>query len=347
VALGSRGGDGEPAGGSTGSSLAPGLGLRERIGLVLVSSFDGTRLPAYMRRRLRTGETAGVILFAKNAPSAAVLRGLTRDIQSAARGGALVATDQEGGAIRNVAFAGPVPGQPAQGSPRRVGSLAHGAARRLRALGVNVNLAPVADVASPASVMRARAFPGSARAVAGRVRASVEGHSRGRVGATAKHFPGFGAARSNTDDAPVTIPASRAALDRDLAPFRAAIGARVPLVMASHAVYPSIHGGRIASQSPVVLSTLLRGRLGFEGAIVTDSIEAEAVLRRSSVAVASERSILAGSDLVLMTGSGSWKLVFPHLLRRARRSRRLRARIDPAARRVLALRSGLGLEAPR
>ena len=121
-------------------------------------------------------------------------------MQRAARGGALVAVDQEGGAIRALPLAGPEPSQPAQGSPGRVRQLDRGAAQQLRGLGVNVDLAPVADVPVGASVMGGRSFTGGPGDVAARTRAAVLGFRAGRVAATAKHFPGLGAATVNTDD---------------------------------------------------------------------------------------------------------------------------------------------------
>jgi beta-N-acetylhexosaminidase len=96
-----------------------------------------------------------------------------------------------------------------------------------------------------------------------------------------------------------------------------------------------------ATLSRAVLGGLLRARLGFDGVIVTDSLEAAAVLARSGVATAAERSIRAGADLILMTGSASWNDVFPHLLREARRDPRFRERIRASAARVLALRRAL------
>ena len=318
------------------------LSLRQRVGQVLMSSFDGARVPAYMRRRLRAGETSGVIVFRRNGSSRSGLRAVTRTLRRSARGPVLVATDHEGGSVRSFPFAGPYPPQPAQGEPRQVGALATGAGPALRSAGVNVNFAPVADVVGAGGgAMRARAFPGGPAGVAARTRASVRGYRRARVASTPKHFPGFGRATANTDDRPVTIAASRRALERDLVPFRAAAAERAPLIMASHALYPALDGRRIASQSRRILTRLLRERLGYRGVVVTDSIEADAVLRRSSVAVAAERSLTAGADLVLMTGSGSWKLVFPHVLRRAWRSPAFRARVNEAASRVLALRRKL------
>jgi len=316
------------------------LDLRQQVGQVLVSSFDGTVPPDYIRRRLQAGETAGVILFARNGGSAAHWRDLTRSLQEPARGGALVMVDQEGGPVRTVAFAGPEAGQPFQGPPSAVRRLARDAGAQLRSVGINVDLAPVADVARPGSVMSSRAFAGDEQAVAARTMASVLGFRDAGVAATAKHFPGLGGASVNTDEASATISGS---VRSDLVPFRAAIEAKVPLVMLSHALYPALDAGRIASQSSGIATALLRDDLGYGGAIVTDSIEAQAVLQRSDVATAAERSLEAGADLVLMTGSGSWNEVFPRLLARARDSQELRERVGESAARVLALKRELGL----
>jgi beta-N-acetylhexosaminidase len=313
-------------------------------------SFDGTSTPQYIRRRLRNGEGAGVILFGGNVVSAAQLRGLTRSIQRAARDGALIATDQEGGEIRNVPFAGPASGQSSQPTPQTASAAATEAARGLRRSGVNVNLAPVADVDPPSGggALPGRLFPGSPRQVADLTAAAVRAYARTGVAATVKHYPGLGRATVNTDDGPATIGASRAELKADdLEPFRAAVAADAPLIMAGHAIYTGFDSDDIASQSPTLLTDVLRGQLHFRGVTITDSIEAQAVLDRSDVAAAAVRSIAAGADIVLMTGSGSWNLVYPRLLRAARRSPALRARIRESARRVLALKRRLGLNAAR
>jgi beta-N-acetylhexosaminidase len=160
------------------------------------------------------------------------------------------------------------------------------------------------------------------------------------VAATAKHFPGLGRAAVNTDDGAAAISGD---LRRDLVPFRAAVEAGVPIVMLSHAVYTAVDKRRIASQSPRIVTGLLRERLGFDGVVVTDSIEAQAVLERSAVAVAAERSLRAGADLILMTGSASWKDVYPRLLALARRSPAFRERVRRSATRVLELKRRLSL----
>jgi beta-N-acetylhexosaminidase len=326
------------------------LPLERAVGQLLVMSFDGATAPSYIRRRLRDSEGAGVILFGSNVVDAAQLRRLTGTIQRAAGGSALIATDQEGGEIRNVPFAGPAEPQSALASSAAAGAAASEAARGLRSGGVNVNLAPVADVTPPSGggALGGRLYPGPPRQVAALMAAALRAHARVRVAATAKHFPGLGRAAVNTDDGSETIGASRAELEAtDLEPFRAAIAADVPLVMAGHARYPALDPRNIASQSPTLLQDVLRDQLGFRGVTITDSIEAQAVLDRSGVATAAVRSIAAGVDLVLMTGSGSWNLIYPRLLRRARRDPAFAARVRESAQRVAKLKRRLGLRSAR
>ena len=315
------------------------LTLRQQVGQLIVSSFSDRSLPDYVRRRLRVRETAGVILFGFNAGTPAEWRRLTRSVQRPARRRALVMVDQEGGEIRAVGFAGPAAGQPEQGTPADVRRTAKATGRQLRHAGVNINLAPVADVPDGAApVMGFRSFAGTASGIAARTHAAVEGMRSGGVAATPKHFPGLGRAQVNTDDASAVVSGP---LTADLVPFRAAVDAGAPLIMLSHALYPAVDPNRIASQSPRIVAGLLRERLGYDGVIVTDSIEAQAVLDRSGVARAAERSLRAGADLILTTGSASWGLIHPWLLREARSSPAFRKRVRESAARVLGLKRRL------
>jgi beta-N-acetylhexosaminidase len=347
IAVGAGGGEEEP--GPSGAAdeerrerllaAVDRLSLRQQVGQLIVSSFPDPSVPGYLRRRLRAGQTAGVILFGINAGTQAEWRRLTRSVQRHARGRALVMVDQEGGEVRTVGWAGPAAAQPRQGDSGAVRRSARSAAGQLRRAGVNVNLAPVADVpAGPAPVMGFRSFAGDASGIAARTRAAIEGMRAAGVAATAKHFPGLGRAQVNTDDGSATVGGP---LARDLVPFRAAIEARAPLVMLSHALYPALDPDRIASQSARIVSGLLRRRLGYEGVIVTDSIEAQAVLDRSGVGRAAERSLRAGADLILTTGSASWNQIHPWLLRRARASPAFRDRVRESAARVIGLKDEL------
>lgn len=324
------------------------LPLPEQVGQLVILRFAGSSPPAYVGRILREGRAAGVILFEDNVASSVSARSLTGELQRAGRGGVLVAIDQEGGAARILEDAGPVESQLALTTRARARSAARRAGSDLRAAGVNVNLAPVADVPSAAdSALRGRSFPGDARRVAALTAAAVSGYGDGDVAPTVKHFPGLGAAPRSTDEAPVTIGRPRRELElADLAPFRAAMAAGAPLVMVSHALYPAYDDRLIASQSPAILTGLLRRELRFEGAVVTDSLEAEAVLSRSSVEDAAVRSVAAGADLVLLTGRGSYLPVYRRLLATAERSGEFRRRVEETASRVLALKRRLRLAHP-
>lgn len=323
---------------------AKGLSLARQIGEVLMIAFPGTTPPGYVQRALRQGRASGVILFHANAPDAATTRALTRRLQRAGRHHVLIATDQEGGSIRIMPWIAPIVSQGATPTLQLARTQAQRAAAGLAAVGVNVTLAPVADVGGPGSVMNGRAFPGGTTDVSQLVRAAVSGYNGTKVAATLKHFPGLGEATRNTDDEPVTISSPRQALaTRDLPPFIAGIDAGARLVMASHAVYTGLDPDNIASQSKRILTTLLRGKLGFKGVVVTDSMEAAAVLKRSSLELAALRSMNAGADLLLLTGPGSFPRVAHELTLAAKRSAKFRARIAEAAARVIALKRSLGL----
>ena len=217
------------------------------------------RAPDYIRRRLRARETAGVILFGgTNGGDAAHWR---RAHALAPRGRprphADRCVDQEGGDIRTVAHVGPAGGpalpgtagiRAAQRARRRRGLSARGREREPRAGGGRA----------------ARRVVHRHARVSGRRARDRGAHDRGACAAsarrewppTAKHFPGLGGATVNTDDGPATV---RTPIRRDLVPFRAAIEARVPLVMLSHASYPALDPSRIASQSRAIVTGCCAG----------------------------------------------------------------------------------------
>jgi beta-N-acetylhexosaminidase len=230
------------------------------------------------------------------------------------------------------------PEQVAAGSVR---SDATAAARVLRDAGITVTFAPVADVPSvTGAALASRAFSPDPAVASAAVRDSVLGWRAGGIAATAKHFPGLGGASANTDAAVVRIPRSRAQLEAvDLAPFRAAVQAGVPLVMVGHARYPALDRYRVASQSAPIIEGLLRDELGFRGVVVTDSMEARASLATGTLEKASERAVRAGADLLLLTGRGSYRPVYDHLLAVARTDPTFRVRVQESAARVLALKS--------
>jgi len=315
------------------------LSLPQQVGQLIVLRFAGTTAPDYVTAALRERRAAGAILFRDNVTTPEQLRALTAGLRRAG-GRPLVALDQEGGEVRIVPWAPPAASQPQQADAGSVRADANAAASALRAAGVTVSLAPVGDVPSVGgAALGGRAFSRDSDAASAAVAAAVTGWRAGGVAATVKHFPGLGGATVNTDAAPATVTRTLAQIEAtDLPPFEAAIRAGVPLVMVGHARYPALDPDRIASQSSTVVEQLLRRRLGFRGVTVTDSMEAQASLATGPITTASERAVRAGVDLLLLTGRGSYRPVYHHLLEVARRSPPLRARVRESAARVLALK---------
>jgi beta-N-acetylhexosaminidase len=339
--LGAGGGGDEPGRGRPAAASEPAqhalaavdrLSLEQQVGHMVILRFEGTQPPGYVRRAVRQGRVAGVILFRDNVVSPGQMRQLTRALP-----GAIVCVDQEGGDVRTLSWAAPAGTAAEQEAAGTVREDARSGARDLKAAGVNVTLAPVADVPSvDGAALAGRAFSSDPEDAARAVTEAIEGWHDGGVATTVKHFPGLGGATVNTDDGPATIRRSEAELEADLAPFKAAIAAGTEYVMAGHATYPALDGLHIASQSPAIIDGLLRHDLGFDGVVMTDSLEAAAVQAVGDVEEAAVASAQAGVDLILTTGRGSYIHVYRALLAKARQDPELRRRVRASAARVLA-----------
>lgn len=316
--------------------------LREAVGSTIVMRFHGTTLPGYVAEALRERRAAGVILFHENAPDPPTLRRLTAQVRNAGGPRAIVSLDQEGGDIRIMPWAPPASSQSAVATPQAATQTAQATAAALERAGVNLNLAPVADLSDPGTIMDSRAFPGATHAVADLVAAAVTGYAGSGVVPTLKHFPGLGATDTNTDKESATIDRPEITVKaRDLPPFQAGIEAGAPAVMMSHALYPQLDPERIASQSAPIVTGLLRDELGFDGVIMTDSLEAFSVRSRSDIRTAAIRSINAGVDLILTTGAGSHIALQRAFRAEARRSPAFANRLQVAASRVSTLQDRL------
>jgi beta-N-acetylhexosaminidase len=315
--------------------------LERLVGVRLVVGMQGTTPSAALLDRIRQGRVGGVILMGANVRSAPQVRALTASLRAAARAGGgriLIATDQEGGEVRRFRWAPPA------ASAEELGTLGEAAlrtrgrdtARALVRLGVDVDLAPVADVPGVEDSFIAgqrRAFSTVPMRVAKDVRAFSEGLLDGGVAPTLKHFPGLGLATRSTDEVPVTIGASMTALEPGLLPYRRAIAAGVvPLVMVSNASYAA-YGARPAAWSPRVLGAL--SGLGFRGVTITDALDALALTHGVPLDEAAFRAARAGVDLLLFVGSErSIERVFDRLLDDARAGRLPRQTLERSAARI-------------
>ena len=313
---------------------------------------DGTSVSASMRAAIARGEVGSVILFSRNAPNRAALSRLTAQLQSIPRPAGLdapllVTVDQEGGLVKRLAWAPPTMSAARMGARLDpAGIRAEGAAtgRAMLRSGVNADLAPVCDVAQRGGDLfrDGRAFGSTPAAVAADCTAFAQGLADAGAVATAKHFPGFGRARVNTDDAAVRVTAPRATLEREMEPFRAVIAAKVPMIMVSSIIFTTL-APRPALLEASVVRGLLRDRFGFRGVTITDAIDTPALRPYGGTAGASARSAAAGMDLVIIATSEAEAAKGMRAVSAAIASGRIpRAEAEASLERVLALRRSLG-----
>jgi beta-N-acetylhexosaminidase len=331
-------------------SAASRLPLAGLAGQRIVVGFPGTEPPEDVVRMIRNGELAGVILFAGNLPGHVAGERLVRRLQrirrpAGLRAPLLVMVDQEGGEVTRI-------DGPPTASARQMGAAGAGFSRdqgratatSLRRAGVNVDLAPVLDVARPGGTIAEteRGFGSSAAQVAAAAVPFATGLQDGGVAAAAKHFPGLGAAAENTDFAAQRIDLSKRALRGvDEAPYRRFIAGGGAMVMLSTAVYPAFSPRPAAFARPLATGEL-RGRLGFAGVSVTDALESAAVGDFGGPAKAGLAAVAAGTDLLLFTDYRAGARAGSALRRGLRVGSLGRAAFETSVGRVLRLRRRLG-----
>lgn len=328
--------------------VASRLPLGQLAGERVLTGLEGTGISPRLRRAIHQGALAGVVLFEGAFPSRAAGHVLIARLQAIPRpphlrDPLLIMVDQEGGEVKRVS------GAP-RASAREMGARGaafsrgqgHLTARNLRSLGVNVDLAPVLDVARPGGTIAEteRGFGSSAAAVEATAIPFAQALQAGGVAATAKHFPGLGAAKENTDFAVQRIGLSRARLrEVDEAPYRPFVRFG-DLVMLSTAIYPAL-APRPAAFSRAIATGELRERLGYRGVSVTDALETVAVEGFGGPAKAGVAAAGAGADLLLYTDLSGAQAARRALVAWLRSGALDRAGFVAAAQRVLDLRREL------
>jgi len=289
------------------------MSARLSAGSLVWAGFDGDAIPAALLDGIARGRIGGLLLFALrgNIRSASQVRGMLGEAVAAARRGDLppvpVAVDQEGGTVIRIGYRAVFPSAMAigaTGDPAWAERAAFAVARGLRADGIAVNHAPVCDLnVDPRNpVIGIRAFGDDPAAVGRFVAAWVRGSEGAGVATTPKHFPGHGATAYDTHHTTVDVTADRPTLDaRELAPFRDAIAAGASGMMSAHIRYPALDDDWIATLSPRILTDLLRGELGFDGLMVTDSLDMSGVTQVETPDQVVARAIRAGVDAAMVT----------------------------------------------
>jgi beta-N-acetylhexosaminidase len=339
--------------------------MRDDIGQLLWFGFEGTSVPAPLRARLDAGAVGATILFKRNLELTAEAGGdaprevcdldaliaLNRELHRAAPDGtpALIAVDQEGGHVQRVrapatdwppmlahdGFAPP-------GDEELAGEVGRALGAELRALGFDIDFAPVLDVhTNPANpVIGDRAFGTEPEAVVRRALAFVRGLDEAGVLACGKHFPGHGDTHTDSHLELPRIDHGWERLERiELLPFARAAAAGIPMIMTAHVVFAALDPDRSATVSEAVVTGLLRQRLGYRGVVVSDDITMRAIADHMGADAAAVGAVRAGCDVILVCrDEDQQQAAEAGLIREAERDSELRRRIGEAAARVRAMK---------
>ena len=284
-------------------------------GRLFMVGIPGPRLDEVAREVIRDLQVGGIILFARNLEGPEQVWELTRDLQrqtlAAAGRPLLIAVDQEGGPVQRlkepftlIPSARELGGR---AGVEEVERLAERTARELSMVGINMNLAPVLDVArGPDCPQWERAYGPDPELVATLGVAAVRGYLSGGVIPVAKHFPGLG---DTLKDSHQWLPQAQFGPPRtvDLLPFQRAIAAGVPAIMTAHVLVPG-WDSRPATLSRKVLGGVLRRELQFSGAIMTDDLEMGAIVGQAPAPEAACAALAAGADLLLICRD--WQAAF-------------------------------------
>jgi beta-N-acetylhexosaminidase len=333
-----------------------GLSLEQKIGQRLLFGIPGTRVGERTRRLVREGFLGGVLINKQNITSREQLTRFTSELQELARRnrppiGLLVAVDQEGGRVSRLDLDRlsrfPPPHDWAgYGDPFYIEAVAYITAREALQLGCNLNLAPVLDLYAlgDGTIIGDRSMGAEASEVASLGLAYLAGARRAGMAAAIKHFPGHGRTVVDTHEKLAVLEVDRQTLwDHDLLPFRKAIEGGVEAVMTAHILYPRLDPDYPVTLSERILRGLLRGRLGFEGVVISDDIEMGALAANYPTREILKRAVLAGVDIVLAVGGLDALKLIGELKGLVASGELSEEQIDEGVRRVLRLKLKYGL----
>ncbi|MBM4123932.1 MAG: beta-N-acetylhexosaminidase [Nitrospira sp.] len=285
--------------------------LREKIGQLFMLGFAGQSVSPELAALLAEYQPGGLILFARNLASPTQMLDLTNDLQKRSpHSPLLIAIDQEGGRVSRLPAGFTIFPPCAMIGRCHSSELAYAAAAatalELRAVGVNMNMAPVLDIhTNPDNpIIGDRAFGSDPDLVCELGLATIAGLQDHRVVSCGKHFPGHGDTSADSHKELPTVAASRDRLtEAELRPFSHVIaqGEFGPAtLMTAHVLYPALDGRFPATLSPAILTELLREQLRFDGVVLTDDMEMHAIVDYYGIGEASIRAFQAGADIILI-----------------------------------------------
>jgi len=284
------------------------LTSREKIGQLFVVGFLGTSVTPDLAAFLKDYKPGGVILFSRNLESVEQIVQLTNDLQQCSpKSPLLISIDQEGGRVSRLPKGFTI-FPPCELIGRcHSGELAYAAAatiaKELKAVGINMNMAPVLDVNSNPDnpIIGDRAFGSSVDTVIEMGLITAAGLHDQKVVACGKHFPGHGDTIADSHKELPVVEATRERLEAiELPPFRRAVAAGIAALMTAHVLYKALDDRLPATLSPDIITRLLREQLHYDGVVITDDLEMHAIVDHYGPGEAAVRAFLAGCDVLLI-----------------------------------------------
>lgn len=324
------------------------ISLKHAVGQLLMAGFEGTRLPIPLIGALTKGEIGGVILFSRNFESREQIEALTAQIHQISSPYPIwIGVDQEGGKVQRIGESlgsSKIPAalELAQTTPQHASEIAAATARDIKGLGFDINFAPVLDIhTNPANpIIATRAFGTTADQVIEFAIPTMQAQMHEGIIPCGKHFPGHGDTTTDSHtDLPEVLHDMRRLESVEFKPFKAAIDAGIPMIMTAHIVMKGLGERLPGTLSRMVVTDLLRHRLGFEGVIVSDDLEMDAIIDNYSTIKAVQMGLRAGVDLFLVCKSQYlWAPLCKQLVNEAQKDQSLEERIFASAQRIIALK---------
>jgi beta-N-acetylhexosaminidase len=330
----------------------------EKVGQLFITKISGaasTSVNGHLLQTLRSFNPGGVVFYGANVLDDGQVSGFIEELQSASKWPLFISVDEEGGVVSRLGANSGVSvtklppmseiGQSA--SPRKAFETGESLGREMRALGFNLNFAPVADVLTNPSrhapYGAGRAFGETADVVCAMAPWFVRGLQGENVSATLKHFPGHGGTAEDSHLGRVYYTADLESLRAlELRPFRAGINAGADFVMTAHISLPALTGDDApATMSREIITGLLKEELGFEGIIISDDMNMAAITRHYPAAEAAEAFIMAGGDMFIFTSF--FEAVYGRLMEAVSAGRVPESRIDESALKIIELKIKRGI----
>ncbi|MCL2012223.1 MAG: beta-N-acetylhexosaminidase [Cystobacterineae bacterium] len=332
------------------------LSLEEKLGQMMMVGFAGRTLDEATRAMLERFHVGGICLFKRNISSSQQVALLNEALYRFFEGKIppFIAVDQEGGNVIRIddspMLLPSAMALGATGSAELALKAGKAMGEDLRLLGFNMNLAPVVELSLNLhnNVMGTRSFGSNPEAVATLGKAFIRGQQGAQMVTVAKHFPGHGhSAIDSHRDLPM-LEETEAQMRLQWGPFQAIIEQGLDAMMTAHVSLPNISGDAVpATLSPRLLEGILRSQLNFEGLVLTDELEMEAISKQYAAGHAAIMAIEAGADMVLIPWQAQKKEeVFLALHEAAMQGRLSEERINTSVRRLLRVKLKRGLFAP-